>query len=249
MKTTVGIAITLLFIGAFWGCDLGEITGGNHLDEEKGSLKLIISGAILSSKTIAPPIAMEVATYDIRGEGPDPAIDNFEVLGNTNGILTQHGLKPGSWIITVEARNPKVPGDSNRNGTVIGYGETNPPVDISASSVITTQIDVTPVIGTGVLDLTIEWPKGSLTNPSIVASLTPIGSTTPQTLAFAISPAGNPFRGTHNDPNTVTGYYTLVVRLFDDVVLAWGTVEAVRIINGETTSQTITLNEGPTGLY
>jgi hypothetical protein len=246
MKRAVRIILTLLIAGAFWSCDLGEgeLTEGNLLDEERGSLELIVVGAIDTSKTLAPDIVMEIATYDIRGEGPDPGVDYFEVLGYTDGALTQHNLKPGPWTITVEARNADVPGDQNRNGTVIGYGETDPPVIVSASSVSTIVIDVAPLNGAGELDLTLRWDKKLVSSPSIVASLTPVGSTTPQTLTFDLipQPPADPQRGTYNDPNIATGYYTLSMQLFGASGLVWGCVEAVRIIYGEATIFDYTVN-------
>lgn len=246
MNSYIGSLIVLILLIGFLSCELSE--GSLPLAEtpvpesDRGSLLLVFSGGLTSAKTLAPTIAMEVGSYDIYGEGPDPLTDNFENLGNTTGTLTLNDLTPGTWTITVDVRNPDVGGDPNRNGTIIGYGMTDPPVLINPSLVTSVQIDVVPIEGTGTLDLTLNWNKFAYPNPYIEAFLTPLGSTTAEPLGFTLSPPGKPETGAYTDVNRATGYYLLTLQLRADTGLIWGTMEAVRIINGQITSQTFTVN-------
>ncbi len=246
MNSYIGSLIVLILLIGFLSCELSE--GSLPLAEtpvpesDRGSLLLVFSGGLTSAKTLAPTIAMEVGSYDIYGEGPVPLTDNFENLGNTTGTLTLNDLTPGTWTITVDVRNPDVGGDPNRNGTIIGYGMTDPPVLINPSLVTSVQIDVVPIEGTGTLDLTLNWNKFAYPNPYIEAFLTPLGSTTAEPLGFTLSPSGKPETGAYTDVNRATGYYLLTLQLRADTGLIWGTMEAVRIINGQITSQTFTVN-------
>ncbi|MBA7529639.1 hypothetical protein ES705_21837 [subsurface metagenome] len=246
MKNVVTILLGLLVVGSFLGCELAEreflAVKADPPDVDKGSLVIALNGLVPAAKTLAPPIAMEVGSYDIRGVGPDSQVDYFEDLGNTTGTLVQFGLRPGTWTISVDARNPSVEGDPTRNGTIIGYGVTDPPATLTAGAVTTIRIDIRPVSTTGILDLTLIWAKKSIPNPRIVASLTPTGSSTSEGLSFYLSPPGNPEQGTYRDPARAAGFYLLVFKLFSDNGIVWGTAEAVRIIAGETTSQIYTLN-------
>jgi hypothetical protein len=246
MKTlsVLQVFLTMLLLVAIGSCNLteGPLPFEDEVipEKDRGALTLNLNTGIFSAKTLAPPIAMEIGSYDIRGEGPDPAVDNFENPGNASGTLTRNGLKPGTWTIMVDARNPNIEGDSYRNGTIIGYGETT--VLINAGAVTNAQIDITPRSGTGELSLAFQWTKGSVVDPSIAATLKPIDSDTPAVLDFAYSPAGNPEIGEHSNTAIEAGYYFLIFRFFSGTDLLWGTAEAVRILAGELTGKTFPLN-------
>ena len=93
------------------GCSVLSKSPGS--EEDAGTIVLTFSaGGLLSAKTIEPALDMELATYDVTGEGPDGAY--FEQLGVTATSVVQASLKPGEWTITVDGRN----GD----GVVIGEG-------------------------------------------------------------------------------------------------------------------------------
>ena len=246
MKTisVLRVFLTMLLLVVIGSCDLTEgplpFKGEVIPAKDKGALTVNLNLGIFSAKTLAPPIAMEIGSYDIRGEGPDPAVDNFENPGNTSGTLTRNGLKPGTWTIMVDARNPNFDGDPYRNGTIIGYGEAT--IQINVGIVTNAQIDITPLSGTGELYLAFQWTKGSVFEPDIVATLTPYDSGTPVVLDFAYSPLGNPEIGEHSNTAIEAGYYLLILRFLSGTDQLWGTVEAVRILAGELTSKTFSLN-------
>ncbi len=246
MNKYIGSLIVLVLLSSLVSCELSEVSlpvaDIPEPESDRGALVLVLSGGLTSAKTLAPPIEMEIGSYDIRGEGPNPLTDNFEDIGNTTGTLTLAGLTAGIWTITVDARNPDVVDDPNRNGTIIGYGKTNPPILISPGLVTSIQIEVLPVEGTGTLELTLNWTMGAYTDPYIDAFLTLMGSSTTESLLFFLTPRNNPKKGKYNYPDRATGYYLLTLQLRAETGLIWGTMEAVRIIEGQITSQTYTVN-------
>jgi hypothetical protein len=233
-------AITSLFciVACIGGCSLA----GNDFtpadpepgESDKGILVITLHSGVLSPKTIVPPITMEIASYDIHGTGPDPLYDHFSDPINTTGLLTLSALNPGLWTITVAAKNAA--------GTIIGHGQTEPPVLLSAGLVTNAQIDILPLAGPGEFNLAVQWPKGAHKNVSAQASLTSM--ITGQDLApvFVFTPPGNPETGTYSNSAIEAGYYLLLLRLYNTGVQFWGVAESVRIIAGQTTSQSWVLN-------
>ena len=208
--------------------------------EGKGVLVLQLKDNIVSPKTLAPALTMEIGSFDIYGEGPDPLVDKFEQRGITSASISQAALTPGEWFIQVDARNPNIDGDPDSNGTVIGRGETT--VQIDAGAVTTTQIEVIPLSGSGELNLVVQWTKGSIADPNVVSSLTAAGSSTAIPLTFVGHPPGNPEQYTYNNPNLEAGYYFLILQFLSGGDLVWGTAEAVRIVAGELTEQIFQIN-------
>jgi len=209
-------------------------------EPDKSVLIIQLSSGIRSAKTIQPPIVMDIGSFDIYGEGPDPEVDQFQELGNTTGSTRMDDLAPGSWNIRVDARNPDVENDPTRNGTIIGHGETT--VEISLGFVTNAVIEITPLSGTGELHLALQWTKGSIPSPGMAATLTPYGSATSIPLTFDGHPPGNPEEFTYSNANLEAGYYTLILHLLSGDTVYWGTLEAVRIVAGEITTQTYILN-------
>jgi len=204
------------------------------VESDKGTLVITLFAGVRSAKTLMPPISMDVASYDIRGTGPNPVYDQFSDLGNTTGQLTLSHINPGLWTITVDAKNA--------DGTIIGHVQTNPPVLIEAGQTTNSQIDILPLTGPGVLTLIAQWPRGAHKKASVQASL--VSMSTGQDLAPVFEPdaAGNPAMVTYSNLAIEAGYYLLLLRLYDAGVQFWGIAESVRIISGQTTSQTWTLN-------
>ena len=235
------IAIASLFwVVAFsTGCSLTatDFTPADPkpIETDKGTLVITLFAGVRSAKTLVPPISMDVASYDIRGTGPNPVYDQFSDLGNTTGQLTLSHINPGLWTITVDAKNAA--------GTIIGHGQTNPPVLIEAGQTTNSQIDILPLTGTGVLNLAVQWPKGAHKKASAQCSLTSMstGQDLAPLIVFLPSSA-NPEQAVYNNSAIEAGYYLLLLRLYDAGVQFWGIAESVRIISGQTTSQTWTLN-------
>jgi len=219
---------------ALIGCRLEESKTPvpSPIDSDKGALVLLLRIGLLSQQTLQPPISMQIASFDIRGTGPNPLYDNFADLGNTTGQLTLKDLNPGSWAITVDARNAA--------GTVIGHGQTE--VLISPRLVTSAQIDIQPLSGTGALSLTVQWVKGAHNRAWADCSLTSMSTGVDLAPAFTITPRKNPIKAVYNNTAIEAGYYLLTLQLYDGGGQFWGTAEAVRIVAGQTTSQTWTTN-------
>ena len=228
MKTAARILVGILLVILFLGCNLIErdlsLERRDLPDKEKGSVTIVINGALPSAKTLVPAVLMVISTYDIQGtlEGGG---DSFQTTIGVNDPFSHSGLTPGLWTISVDARNA--------DGIIIGDEETT--AQITPGSTTTVQIEIAPVTGDGTLDLTIQWPKKAF--DSIDATLTP--AITPDgTLEFTIEK--DPLEGTYLNSAIPAGYYLLTLHLFSKKVRVWGIAEAVRILAGATTTQTYT---------
>lgn len=221
------VAVVVISAG---GCLLDE----NGLDSANGTLVLRLSFATLSLQTLEPPLSMEIASFDIQGTGPNPLYDHFADPANTSGLLTQEWLNPGLWTVTVDARNAA--------GAIIGHGQTDPPVLITAGLVTEAQINIGPLRGPGVLQLTAQWPKGAHSDVSVESALISLSSGVDLAPAFVLSPRKNPQKAAYSNSAIEGGYYLLSLRLYAAGAQFWGITEAVRIVAGQTTSQTWTTN-------
>jgi hypothetical protein len=240
------IRAILLLLVAWWAlaaCQLVEQRPLPDAEEPSapgtGALYLRVLSA---ARTLSPSVVMEIASFDIRGSGPDPVADRFEELGvaNTGEDLAVSGLRPGEWTITVDARNPPAEGDPNPVGIVIGRGVTAPPVTITAGSATSASILIMPLPGDGTLELTLTWRKNTMNDGTLKATLTSSGGA-PVTLTFSLTSHGN-VATAYTKTALSAGYYLLTLRVTRDDGSVWGTAEAVRIIAGQTTSETYPLD-------
>jgi hypothetical protein len=219
MRKAVLIIAGVLFI--FYGCSLESPQSG-----PEGTLNLVFSGeGLFTAKTIEPDLDMDVAVYDIFGSGPNG--ESFEQIGVTSTLVWQKSLKPGGWTITVNAKNTE--------GKIIGTGSVY--VEIIAGKVTNAEIIVSPLIGEGILDVTVSWPSGVIENPVIMGSITPAGGSS-EAAPFVYGSDG--LSATYTQ-TLATGYYMMSIQLYDNNVMLWGTIEAVRIISGELSEKTFTL--------
>ena len=163
---------------------------------------------------------MTPSAYIVSGNGPEGS--SFSV--NTAEMETEIGrLVLGEWQITAEAMNAS--GDS------IGQGIGN--ASVESSEVVTVDIIVSPLSGTGTLNLEIHWQPEDILDPSIQAELLPeAGDSIP--LNFTIDGSGT---GTCTQTDIYSGYYTVTIKLFDNAVLKIGAVEVVRIVKDKTTGK------------
>ena len=232
MKTTTRILVGILLVILFLGCNLIErdlsLERRDLPDKEKGSVTIVINGALPSAKTLVPAVLMVISTYDIQG-ALDGGGDSFQTTIGVNDPFSHSGLTPGLWTISVDARNA--------DGIIIGDEETT--AQITPGSTTTVQIEIAPVTGDGTLDLTIQWPKKAFDSDAVDATLTP--TITPDgTLAFRIKTQADLREGTYLNSAIPAGYYFLTLHLIGNSVTVWGIAEAVRILAGETTSQIYT---------
>jgi hypothetical protein len=175
----------------------------------------------INARTLLPPISMDAASYTVIGDGPNGATFSRSTSGDP---VTVEELPFGTWTVTVNALN--------KDGTVIGQGQAV--ATVSPGQNTTLAITVTPLGGTGDLNLSVTW-TASLQNPSIRASLQayplpPDGSA--PSLDFAVS--GN--QASYSSSTIAAGYYTLTMQLMENNFPVMGAVEVVRIVSGQITS-------------
>jgi hypothetical protein len=173
----------------------------------------------INARTLLPPISMDAASYTVDGAGPNGATFSRSTSGDP---VTVEELPFGTWTVTVNALNA--------SDTVIGQGQAVATVSMGKNT--TLAITVTPLGGTGGLNLSVTW-TASLQNPSIQASLMPLsGSAT--SLDFAVSGK----QASYSSSTIPAGYYTLTLQLMENNFPVMGAVEVVRIVSGQITSGT-----------
>lgn len=241
MKPVPSVLLLSVVLSALLSCGLGELSRPPVVPAGTGGLLLTVNDGLRGARTLAPPIVMKVDSYDVRGVGPDPAVDSFEQLGVKPGTgpLAQIGLATGAWTVTVEARNPYVEGDPNQAGTIILGGEAQ--ATITRGAMTPVSVVIVPLEGSGALTLTVLFPPNTVKKAgSLVGTLTPVAGA-PVSLPFTLTPEHNPISATHSSA-LEAGYYLLNLVLTPDKGAVWGTTEGVRIVAGQTTSATWDLN-------
>lgn len=219
----LSIAVILITLVGFSSCE-------NFIeffipDLNTGTLVINLQSDAVTARTLLPDISMNIASYKIIGSGPDGETFTTEV-GNVSSFSKKH-LQEGSWTIVIEAYNA---GDAQTDPVKIGQGEKT--TTIQPAVINNVEITVSPVTGTGVFDLTINWEE-TLINPSLDFTLTNESDTTvPESESFSTTG----LQGTLHIPDLATGYYLLQVTLKEDGVPVGYTTETLRIIDSQTTS-------------
>ncbi len=246
MKKFIWLGL-ILFV-AFIGCNLVDrdfsLAEEDFIDPGKGALVLVMDSSAIPTKTIAPTIVMAVDTYNVIGNH-DLGLDSFSYPNDLDGLITENGLTPGNWTITVEAKNPNVGIDPDQNGTVIGRGVTSVLIEEGVATQVT--VLVTPVDGKGGLHLTLNWVEGTVITPTVTASLDPLGFVGSIDYPAFLTPTNNPPYDTSSyddadDNSRQTGYYTLIWQLKEAGTAVWGYMDVVRIIDWQATNRAITLS-------
>jgi hypothetical protein len=223
-KMFVLFTAAAFLVFASGGCSLymlqsmeDAIASGGETDAETGELLVTINSS--GVKTLAPPISMTPAGYNVSGsDGNGGSFDE-----NTDASsVTIPNLSFGTWTVTVDALND--------NGTIIGRGQNQVAVDSGQTSSV--NVVVAEIDGSGTLELSLLWPAADTQNPSVLASLIPpAGSEI--SLTCTIPTAGNAVC-THTD--IPKGFYTLELQLLDNGIAVAGIAEIVRIVKDQTTS-------------
>ena len=135
---------------------------------------------------------------------------------------------PGPLSLAITGRNA--------TGENVAYGETT--VVVVAGSVATATATVRPFVGLGWLFLDISWPDEAVVTPVIEVDLDRDGVVAPLTCELALDglSAFFPRIAYPDDSLLASGYYLMIIRMYDGDVSVWDHVEAVRIIYDETTS-------------
>jgi hypothetical protein len=194
--------------------------------KDTGSILISITEKVSKGKSLLPSLDMTPASYMIKGSGPAGASFSQAVRGAS---ATISNLVAGAWSITVEAYN----GDASP--TLIGSGTGT--VAVTAGKTESLEITVIPLSGDGTLSLTVSWPSGVLSSPSIEASLTPTTGGSAQSLSFTIADNSASYSS-----DFIAGYYTLSLCLKDGGVVVGGKTDSVRIIAGQTTTGSYTFS-------
>jgi hypothetical protein len=192
--------------------------------KEYGTLVLTVSSDGMAGKNILPPLDMDVAYYDVYGDGPDPS--TFSYPGITGPTFVESSLIAGEWMITVDA--------FNADDDLIGSGSVV--VTIIPGQTAQAEVLVAPLEGTGSLQISISWPAGTVASPAVTGTLTAVGST-PQSIPFTMEADS----ASYSVSALEVGYYSLAVQLYDGGSLKWGMFEGVRILKDQLTEALLTL--------
>jgi outer membrane protein assembly factor BamB len=205
----------------------------NLPDNVRGSIEIhIIDG--FEPKTIEPTLTMTIDTYDIVLTGFGTTIT--KTLESTETTTTIASLQPGTWQVTVNARN------SPESGAVIIATDTQE-VEVIAGQSTSADFVVVPDSGQGSLHITVGWPSDAVTTPSVMASLTEQGGGDHDISVSFESEVVQETQIAVYSGSWESGYYTLTIRLMDGDSPVWGWVDAVRIISGQTSNAAYTLTE------
>ncbi|MBN2552803.1 MAG: hypothetical protein JXB06_08525, partial [Spirochaetales bacterium] len=123
----------------------------------------------------------------------------------------------------------------------VGHGDAT--ADIVAGESTTVQIMILPSVGSGDLNITIQWKKQLFTSEEIVASVIPdLGGSS--SLPFSpIDEDGAYHFSTCSLYGVDAGYYLVILQLIGDGQQVWGIAEAVVIFAGAATSHTYTYTQ------
>lgn len=219
MKRYALICLAAALIGLFAACK-SESTPRSTLEltlEEKEGEKLL-----------APKeVSLEISRFTVNGSGPDG--ETFSVTSPTRSVSVS-GLLIGSWNVTAEGLN--------EDGTRLASGKATVQLGPEPSPAT---IYLDKLEGSGTATIQITWDPNLITDPSFTLEVTNqnTGVTRTQSLDTSTLPSG------YVDFETSTleaGSYMLVGRLYAGGVQVSGFAEALRIVDGQSTSGSINLS-------
>jgi hypothetical protein len=242
MKTAIKVLGAFLLVGLLISCPLLQrdysISPPDSEDIEVpddgfGTLQIIFGAENPTAKTLAPsPVELDIIRYELEGtlEGGGDSFSGSVAAGEA---LTQTGLTPGTWSISVDAINSVE--------ITIGHGAGT--AEIVAGESTTVRIMISPSGGLGTLVLRIEWKKQLFTSEEIVATVTPAIDDSSNLDFGEIVEDANLHYGNYINDAVPAGYYLVTMQLIGDGQKVWGLAEAVIIFEGATTSHTYTYSE------
>ena len=214
------LLLTTLFLA---GCQM-DWFGRSDASHQYGTLVLTPHTNALPSRTILPDLDMDIAYYDVVGEGPQAA--TFSQSNITSGQVVADSLIAGSWAVTANAYNA---GDQH-----IGIGTVS--AEVVPGDITLAEVVIAPLAGAGTLEIALSWPPGALDAPSVSGLLedqTGTGETVP--FIYGTDSASYTFAALDS------GYYSLTVQLYDGDELRYGLFEAVRVLHDQTTHAVFSL--------
>jgi hypothetical protein len=217
------IILTVIIFLTFASCDIQNAFVNDNVGV--GSVYIRVNNAI-SRDLLKPAIDLLIDHYSISGVGPDGRnLSEIDIEGQAKRI---DDLFAGRWTFTILGKNSE---DYVLGSSVVS-------VDVIADDVVTSNVNVTLLEGSGILSLDLSWPEGYVINPIVNGVIeNSVGVQT--TFEMDIT----------NNAATYTnvleqGYYTLSLQFFDGTDLLWGTTKTVLIMKGQTTAGAEALEVG-----
>lgn len=224
---TVLIAVGLVFSCAQQALkvDIEKKEGASVVKEYFGGLTLTIIN-IKEGRTLYPSF-ITPTSYDISGDGPGAESFSFSNLTASTKNITN--LVVGTWAITVKAKDA--------SGKIIANGSNNSVVvvkDLTTDATVDINYLQTPTTGTGIVDLTIDWPDAIGIDDISLKIDTDATLDVYDGGASAIK---------YENSSIVSGSYIFVFKLKKDGAVLASVIESVHIYDNLTTSATITLTD------
>ncbi len=215
---------TLFLLLTFFVWTSCGVPDQEQIRPETGSIAIRLQSPQTTERTLTPVLDTVISTYDISGTGPEAHL--FEANDIADTMYTTTGLEPGSWTITVNAKNA--------SGTVLGTGSTA--VTVTRGQMTAATITMGPATGDGTLELFVSWPESTLVNPVLAVTLTDLeGTTITPAVAPTVTIIGEQASYSAALP---AGFYAASISLNDDVLSVWSKIEAIRISPNEATDGT-----------
>lgn len=198
-----------------------------------GSLTIQM-GSTSRSLVWEPALDMEIASYVISAAGPGAA-DHFEDTVYTDGVYTRDNLAVGLWDITIEAYNL----------TDVKIAEATSSIVIRRNQTTSTSMTVRPLAGAGKLSIGVSWTdsQGILVNPNASVILRDVEGAPLTTISSVIDLIVSGQSASGNNITMPTGWYEATVILKDGSTPVWQAVYALRIVKGQTSTASVTIEE------
>jgi hypothetical protein len=200
---------------------------------ESGEVQIEIQNGLSASATLTPGVDMTVASFTVEfsKDGEDTVTGNTAVGAAEPLTLRLPSL--GTWTVTATGFNADgVP--------IAGVTEEHTISDWTDASI---SLTVVPFTGTGVVRLTVGVPSTEIGVGDVTGELTRLG--TDETVSLTATEISGSYDATFQLENdeVSAGYYQLTVQVQKDGILRYGVIEAVRVIQDETTLGTFALSE------
>ena len=177
------------------------------------------------SRTYTPSdVNLTITNYQLTCSGPNQEVYNYNTKRNT---FILEGVSLGEWNIKADG--------CNENGTVLVSGSTT--FNLNDSNTNATVI-LNELKGAGNVSLTYSWDSSLVKKPKLVISFNGIDNTETRTVEPTIG-SGSAVLTIEGLP---AGSYTSNAKLYDGTVQVSGAIDAVRIVDGKTTTGSINLN-------
>ena len=177
------------------------------------------------SRTYTPSdVNLTITNYQLTCVGPNQEVYNYNTKRNT---FILEGVSLGEWNIKAEGRNDQ--------GTVLVSGSTT--FNLNDSNTNATVI-LNELKGTGNVSLTYSWDSSLIKRPKLIITFNGVDNTETRTVEPTIG-SGSAVLSIEGLPS---GSYTSNAKLYDGTVQVSGAIDAVRIVDGKTTTGSISLN-------